>query len=84
VTQAFGDAAVHHHHPSRAGDHEVLGFDVPVHQARRVDRLETGQKLERDIPGLGQIERRPRAQDLPQGDTVDVLHRHQLPTVELD
>ncbi len=48
----LGEPEVHHHHPPRAGQHHVLGLEVPVHEPGLVDRLEPGEELRGDLPGL--------------------------------
>ncbi len=83
LRQTLGDAEVHQHHPTRAGDHDVLRLDVPVHQAGLVDRFQAGQELRGDLPGLRELQRGPHPEDVQERDAVDVLHRHQLLAVEL-
>lgn len=79
-----GNAEVHDHHAARAGDHHVLGLEVPVHEPRRVHRVEPGEELQRQVPGLAQ---RKGAALLEKGQerlAVDVLHRQELPPVHLN
>ena len=83
VAKALGDAEVHDHHPARSGDHDVLGLDVAMDEACIVDGFETGQELRGDLSCLVEVQRRPFLENLLQRRAVDVLHRHQLLTVEL-
>jgi hypothetical protein len=39
----LGDAEVHDDHAPRLCDHDVLGLQIAVDEARVVDRLQTGQ-----------------------------------------
>ncbi len=54
-----------------------------MHQPGLVDGFQPGQELERYLARLAELQRAACAQDLGQRRAVDVLHRHQLPAVEL-
>ena len=79
-----GQTEVHHHHPPRAGEHDVLGFDVAVDEPGLVDGLEPGEELRGDVLRFFQLERPALLQHPEQRRPVDVLHRHQLAAVDLD
>ena len=50
--QLLGDAEVQHDDPPRAGDDQILRFQVPMNEYRLMDRFEPGQELRRDLASL--------------------------------
>jgi len=79
-----GETEVHEHHAARAREHDVLGLDVAVDQARPMNRLEAGEELGSDVLCFFELERTALMQHLEQGAAIHVLHGHQLAAVGLD
>ena len=79
-----GQPEIHHHDPARPGEHDVFRFDVAVDQPGLVDGLEACEKLRGDVLRFFEVERPAFLEDTEQGRAIDVLHRHQLATLDLD
>ena len=79
------DPEVHHHHPPGAGEHDVLGLEVPMDEARLVDRRQAGQELGGDLLRLADRRAGPRSRSTSASvRPVDVLHADQLAPFDLD
>ena len=83
---ALGDAEVDDlgaQAPVHGPHHDVVGGEVPVHDALGVDLGKTGEHLARDVDRARRIERSVLAQPRLQRDAVDVLPDHVVRAVGL-
>jgi hypothetical protein len=72
------DAEVHDDDAPGARHHDVLRLDVTMHEPRFVDRLESGQELRCDLPGVTRVQGAGCAQELGDRAPVHVLHGQEL------
>ena len=61
--------------------HDVLGFEIAVHQPGGVDRFETRQQLRGDLSRPTEVQRPLAPQELGERGAVHELHRHHLVAV---
>ena len=71
-----GDAEVEDPNDTFPIDHEVGGFDVPVHDPRAMREVEAGADLFEVRNLVGERHRSPRLDEIGERFAVDKLHRH--------
>ena len=81
IAQLQAGAEVHQHHPAAVLAHDVLGFDVAVHQSGRMDGCQRLTELLTDHGGLAGAARAFGEKQLLQRSPADELHAEPDPPV---
>jgi len=75
LVQRLGDAEVHHHRVA-AGQHDVLGLHVAMHDATRMGVGERVGDVADDMNGVRDRERARARERLAQGLVLDIRHHY--------
>ena len=74
VVGLVAGAEVHEHQPAAVVEHDVLGLDVAMHQARGMDRRNRGTQVHAEPRDFGRRERAAAVERLLERAALDELH----------